>query len=104
MPGRHRAQGPYPPRCLIIARPGPPYFWRGLSASIARRLSAGAVRRRGYRRGRGARRWHPATLLVVPLLPLVAFAARGDADVGRLRLVRTVPRDVPPGLPSSHLT
>jgi len=76
MPGRHRAPRPSPRR-LIIPLPWPDLGpgLRTLGADAARAVADSVSRR-------ARRRWHPATLLVVPLLPLLAFAVSGEAAPG----------------------
>lgn len=111
MSGRHRAQGPSGPRALIFPHPWRALFWAGVPAACGAVVRAAADRlvprarplpplprvpavpRRpdGHRL---PRRWHPATLLVVPLLPALALAARGYGEGSASRFLQVAPREV----------
>jgi len=105
MGGRHRAERPSTPRALIIPMPWPSYLWASFRLrcrAASRRLGGRALRRlrpaptpgpfavaplpprqtartpgRAPGWGPASRRWHPATLVVVPLLPVLALVMRG---------------------------
>jgi len=119
MAGRHRAERPSTPRALIIPMPWPSYLWAGFQLrcrTTSRRLRARALhglrpartpgpfatvplsplparqapRAPGW--GPTSRRWHPATLVVVPLLPVLALLMRGgQTDVSRAEQLGAAP-------------
>jgi len=115
MSGRHRVAGPSGPRALIIPHPWRALFWAGVPAACGSAIRAATARITGRGRRlppvpvgltraphrqdehRAPRRWHPATLIVVPLLPALALAARGYGDTGGVRFLRVGPGEVTAG-------
>src|SRR5690242_14037726 len=111
MSGRHQAGRAPGPRCLIVPRPWPGARMTGLARACGSTLRALGERvsprrlpplaplsppvltrrRHDDRRRIGPRGLHPASLLALPLVPLLAFVANNGADAGRAALIHSDP-------------